>query len=130
MAMFKDVKAFSGFSVKEISGAIKFYEETLGLEISRTMGQLVLHISGGGTVFVYAKPNHVPTTFTVLNFPVQNLQEAMNELRKKGVRFIIYKEKDFETDDQGVFHGGGPKIAWFKDPSVNILSVLEKESTE
>jgi len=130
MAMFKDVKAFSGFSVKEISEAIKFYEETLGLEISRTMGQLVLHIAGGGTVFVYAKPNHVPATFTVLNFPVQNLQEAMNELRKKGVGFIIYKEKDFETDDQGVFHGGGPKIAWFKDPSGNILSVLEKDSTE
>lgn len=130
MAMFKDVKAFSGFSVKEISGAIKFYEETLGLEISQTMGQLVLHIAGGGTVFVYAKPNHVPATFTVLNFPVQNLQQAMNELREKGVEFIIYKEKDFETDDRGVFHGGGPKIAWFKDPSGNILSVLEKDSTE
>ncbi|MET4140733.1 VOC family protein [Pedobacter sp. UYP1] len=130
MAMFKDVKAFSGFSVKEISEAMKFYKEILGLEISQTMGQLVLHIAGGGTVFVYAKPNHVPATFTVLNFPVQNLQEAMNELRKKGVRFIIYKEKDFETDDQGVFHGGGPKIAWFKDPSGNILSVLEKDSAE
>lgn len=130
MAMFKDVKAFSGFSVKEISEAMKFYKEILGLEISQTMGQLVLHIAGGGTVFIYAKPNHVPATFTVLNFPVQNLQEAMNELRKKGVRFIIYKEKDFETDDQGVFHGGGPKIAWFKDPSGNILSVLEKDSAE
>lgn len=130
MAMFKDVKAFSGFSVKEISEAMKFYKEILGLQISQTMGQLVLHIAGGGTVFVYAKPNHVPATFTVLNFPVQNLQEAMNELRKKGVRFIIYKEKDFETDDQGVFHGGGPKIAWFKDPSGNILSVLEKDSAE
>jgi predicted enzyme related to lactoylglutathione lyase len=130
MAMFKDVKAFSGFSVKDISEAMKFYKEILGLEISQTMGQLVLHIAGGGTVFVYAKPNHVPATFTVLNFPVQNLQEAMNELRKKGVRFIIYKEKDFETDDQGVFHGGGPKIAWFKDPSGNILSVLEKDSAE
>ncbi|AMP97154.1 glyoxalase [Pedobacter cryoconitis] len=130
MAMFKDVKAFSGFSVKEISEAMKFYGEILGLEISQTMGQLVLHIASGGTVFVYAKPNHVPATFTVLNFPVQNLQEAMNELHKKGVEFIIYKEKDFETDDQGVFHGGGPKIAWFKDPSGNILSVLERDSTE
>lgn len=130
MAMFKDVKAFSGFSVKEITEAMKFYKETLGLEISQTMGQLVLHIAGGGTVFVYAKPNHVPATFTVLNFPVQNLQQAMNELRERGIEFIIYKEKDFETDDQGVFHGGGPKIAWFKDPSGNILSVLEQADAD
>lgn len=130
MAMFKDVKAFSGFSVKEITEAMKFYKETLGLEISQTMGQLVLHIAGGGTIFVYAKPNHVPATFTVLNFPVQNLQQAMNELRERGIEFIIYKEKDFETDDQGVFHGGGPKIAWFKDPSGNILSVLEQADAD
>ncbi|WP_367868621.1 VOC family protein [Pedobacter sp. WC2423] len=130
MAMFKEVNAFSGFSVKEIDEAIRFYENILGLEISRTMGQLVLHIAGGGTVFVYAKPNHVPATFTVLNFPVINLQESMNELRKRGIEFIIYKEDGFETDDQGVFHGGGPRIAWFKDPSGNILSVLEKGNAD
>ncbi|RAJ22832.1 VOC family protein [Pedobacter cryoconitis] len=130
MAMFKEVKAFSGFSVKEIPEAIEFYKDILGLEISQTMGQLVLHIAGGGTVFVYGKPNHVPATFTVLNFPVVNLKEAMDELRKTGIVFIIYKEKDFETDDQGVFHGGGPKIAWFKDPSGNILSVLEKSDAD
>lgn len=130
MAMFKEVNAFSGFSVQEIAEAIKFYRDTLGLEISRTMGQLVLHIAGGGTVFVYAKPNHVPATFTVLNFPVINLKESMNELRKRGIEFIIYKEEGFETDDQGVFHGGGPKIAWFKDPSGNILSVLEKADAD
>lgn len=130
MVMFKDVNAFSGFSVKEIAEAIKFYRDTLGLEISQTMGQLVLHIAGGGTVFVYAKPNHVPATFTVLNFPVINLQDSMNELRKRGIEFIIYKEEGFETDDLGVFHGGGPKIAWFKDPSGNILSVLEKADAD
>lgn len=130
MAMFKDVNAFSGFSVHEIAEAIKFYRDILGLEISQTIGQLVLHIAGGGTVFVYAKPNHVPATFTVLNFPVINLKESMNELRKRGIEFIIYKEEGFETDDQGVFHGGGPKIAWFKDPSGNILSVLEKADAD
>ncbi|QNK64847.1 VOC family protein [Pedobacter sp. PAMC26386] len=125
--MFKEVKAFSGFSVNDIPVSKEFYSKTLGLETSETMGQLVLHIAGGGTVFVYAKPNHVPATYTVLNFPVENLEEAMDALSKDGVQFIIYKEKDFETDNKGVFHGGGPKIAWFKDPSGNILSVLEKE---
>ena len=127
MTMFKEVKAFSGFSVDEIPLSREFYSQTLGLEVSETMGQIVLHLAGGGIVFVYAKPNHVPATFTVLNFPVRNLEQAMSELRKRGVQFIIYKEKDFETDELGVFHGGGPKIAWFKDPSGNILSVLEEE---
>ena len=127
MTMFKEVKAFSGFSVNGISKAEEFYGKTLGLEISYTMGQIVLHVAGGGTVFVYAKPNHIPATYTVLNFPVKNLEEAMDELRKRGVEFIIYNEEDFKTDEKGIFHGGGPKIAWFKDPSGNILSVLEKE---
>ncbi|MGY0037966.1 VOC family protein [Pedobacter sp. NJ-S-72] len=127
MTMFKEVKAFSGFSVNGIPKAEEFYRNTLGLEISYTMGQIVLHIAGGGTVFVYSKPNHIPATYTVLNFPVKNLEEAMGELRKRGVEFIIYNEEDFKTDAKGIFHGGGPKIAWFKDPSGNILSVLEKE---
>ena len=127
MTMFKEVNAFSGFSVKGIPEAEEFYGQTLGLKISHTMGQIVLHIAGGGTVFVYAKPNHIPATYTVLNFPVKNLEEAMDELRKRGVEFIIYNEEDFKTDGKGIFHGGGPKIAWFKDPSGNILSVLEKE---
>lgn len=127
MTMFKEIKAFSGFSVDEIPLSREFYSQTLGLKVSETMGQIVLHLAGGGIVFVYAKPNHVPATFTVLNFPVKNLEQAMIELRKRGIQFIIYKEKDFETDEFGVFHGGGPKIAWFKDPSGNILSVLEEE---
>lgn len=91
------------------------------------MEQLVLHPGGGGTIFVYAKPNHVPATYTVLNFPVDDLKNAMDELSKRGIEFIIYDEEDFKTDEYGVFHGGGPKIAWFKDPSGNILSVLEKQ---
>ncbi|MBB6269782.1 catechol 2,3-dioxygenase-like lactoylglutathione lyase family enzyme [Pedobacter cryoconitis] len=127
MTMFKEVKAFSGFSVKDIPAAEEFYGQILGLEISQTMGQIVLHIAGGGTVFVYGKPNHIPATYTVLNFPVENLEKAMDELGKRGVEFIIYNEEEFKTDAKGVFHGGGPKIAWFKDPSDNILSILEKE---
>jgi len=125
--MFKEIKAFSGFSVKDIATSKDFYSGILGLEISQPMDQLLLHLAGGGEVFLYAKSNHEPATFTVLNFPVPSLENAMEELRKRGVDFIIYKEEGFETDENGVFLGGGPKIAWFKDPSDNILSVIEQE---
>jgi len=126
--MFKEVKAFSGFSVNDIALAKEFYSQTLGLAVvETTMGQLVLNLAGGGSVLVYGKENHVPATYTVLNFPVKDLKAAMQELRNKGLQFIIYKEEGFETDDEGVFHGGGPEIAWFKDPSDNILSVLQED---
>ncbi|SEB09570.1 VOC family protein [Pedobacter hartonius] len=125
--MFKEIKAFSGFSVKDIATSKHFYSGVLGLETSQPMDQLLLQLAGGGEVFLYAKPNHEPATFTVLNFPVLNLEKTMEELRKRGVKFIIYKEEGFETDENGVFLDGGPKIAWFKDPSDNILSVIEKE---
>ena len=128
MTMFKEVKAFSGFSVNGIPKAEEFYGNTLGLEISYTMGQIVLHIAGGGTVFVYSKPNHIPATYTVLNFPVKNLEEAMDELRKRGVEFIIYNEEDFKTDEKGVFHGGGPKIAGLKTPQVIFYPFLKKNN--
>jgi len=124
--MFKEVKAFSGFSVKDVAIAKEFYSQTLGLEVSETMGQLILNLAGGANVLVYGKENHVPATYTVLNFPVKDLKAAMQQLRNKGLKFIIYKEEGFETDDEGVFHGGGPEIAWFKDPSDNILSVLQE----
>jgi len=126
--MFKETRAFSGFSVKEISSAKEFYGQTLGLEVSDANGLLTLMIAGGTKVLIYPKANHVPATFTILNFPVSNLEEAMKELKKRGIEFIIYKEEGFQTDDKGVFLGGGPKIAWFKDPSGNILSVLEEEA--
>jgi len=124
--MFKEVKSFSGFSVKDVAIAKEFYSQTLGLEVSETMGQLILNLAGGANVLVYGKENHVPATYTVLNFPVKDLKAAMQQLRNKGLKFIIYKEEGFETDDEGVFHGGGPEIAWFKDPSDNILSVLQE----
>lgn len=123
--MLRDSKAFSGFSVDDIPKAKQFYGKTLGLEVSETHGMLTLHLAGGATVIVYPKPNHAPATFTILNFPVDNIEEAVHRLTKSGVRFERY-EGDLKTDENGVFRGGGPLIAWFKDPAGNILSVLEQ----
>jgi catechol 2,3-dioxygenase-like lactoylglutathione lyase family enzyme len=124
--MFKDTKAFSGFSVNNLQKAKEFYGQTLGLEISEAHGRLKLHLAGGTTVLIYPKPNHTPATFTILNFPVDNIEEAVDRLTKSGVRFERY-EGDLKTDEKGVFRGGGPLIAWFKDPAGNILSVLEEK---
>ena len=125
--MFKDTKAFSGFSVNEIQKAKEFYGETLGLEVSETHGLLNLHLAGGSKVLIYPKPNHVPATFTVLNFPVSSVDQAVDELTKRGVRFEKYNDPQLKTDERGIWRGGGPTIAWFKDPAGNILSVLEAE---
>jgi len=125
--MLKDAKAFSGFSVNDIQKAKEFYGQTLGLETSEAHGLLNLHLAGGTKVPVYPKPNHTPATFTILNFPVANIAEAVDKLTKRGVRFERY-EGNLKTDEKGIFRGGGPLIAWFKDPAGNILSVLE-EST-
>ena len=124
--MFKDTKAFSGFSVNDIQKAKEFYGQTLGLEISEAHGLLKLHLAGGTTVLIYPKPNHTPATFTILNFPVDNIEEAVDRLTKSGVRFERY-EGDLKTDENGVFRRGGPLIVWFKDPAGNILSVLEEK---
>jgi catechol 2,3-dioxygenase-like lactoylglutathione lyase family enzyme len=123
--MFKDTKAFSGFSVDDIQKARAFYGQTLGLEVSEEHGLLNLHIAGDGRILIYPKKDHTPATFTILNFPVENVEEAVDELTRRGVRFEIYNEDALKTDDKGIFRGGGPKIAWFKDPAGNILSVLE-----
>jgi predicted enzyme related to lactoylglutathione lyase len=122
--MFKDARAFSSFSVNDLRSAKQFYGRTLGLEVAETPQGLELHIAGGARVFLYPKPNHTPASFTVLNFPVDNIETAVDELTKRGVRFEKY-EGDLETDEKGIFRGEGPKIAWFKDPAGNILSVLE-----
>jgi predicted enzyme related to lactoylglutathione lyase len=123
--MFKETKAFSGFSVNDIQKAKAFYSQTLGLEVSEMHGLLNLHIAGGTKILIYPKPNHTPATFTILNFPVDNIEQAVAELTKRGVSFEIYNEKDLQTDEKGIFRGGGPLIAWFKDPAGNILSILE-----
>ena len=126
--MFKDTRAYSGFSVNDVQKAKAFYGQTLGLEVSEAYGQLELHIAGGTMILVYPKSDHTPATFTILNFPVDDIERAVDELTKAGVRFLIYNEGDLTTDEKGIFRGEGPKIAWFKDPAGNILSVLEEGS--
>ena len=128
--MFKNNKAFSSFSVNDAEKAKKFYGEILGLEVSEIPGMtgvLNVNIEGGNRLLIYSKPNHSPASFTVLNFPVDNVEKTVDELTKKGVHFEIYNEKDFKTDEKGISRGIGPTIAWFKDPAGNILSVLEEE---
>ena len=120
-------KAFSSFSVNDVQRAKEFYSRTLGLEVSESHGLLNLDRPGGTTVLIYPKPNHLPATFTILNFPVQSVDEAVAELTERGVRFEIYNEPDLKTDERGIFRAGGPVIAWFKDPAGNILSVLEQK---
>jgi catechol 2,3-dioxygenase-like lactoylglutathione lyase family enzyme len=124
---FKNTKAFSSFSVKDLDEAKRFYGQTLGLEVSESDEGLILQTKGGIDVFIYPKPDHTPATFTVLNFVVDDVDRAVDELTKMGVRFQIYDKGELKTDDRGVFQGK-PKIAWFKDPAGNFLSILENDS--
>jgi len=127
--MLKDSKAFSGFSAGDIQMAKKFYSETLGLDVTKSHGLLTLRLAGGNNVLIYPKSNHVPATFTVLNFPVQDVDLAVDELTKRGARFEKYDLPDLKTDEKGIMQGNGPTIAWFKDPAGNILSVIEQTGT-
>ncbi|MET8679793.1 VOC family protein [Streptomyces sp. NPDC004647] len=122
--MFRDTKAFSGFAVDDMRQAKNFYSETLGLRVSEEYGLMTLHIAGDTNILVYPKEDHTPASFTVLNFPVDDIDRAVEELAGRGVRFERYD--GFEMDDKGVFRGGGPYIAWFKDPAGNVLSVLQE----
>ena len=124
---FKNTKAFSSFSVKDLNEAKRFYGQTLGLEVSESDEGLILQTKGGIDVFIYPKPDHTPATFTVLNFVVDDVDRAVDELTKMGVRFQIYVKGELKTDDRGIFQGK-PKIAWFKDPAGNFLSILENDS--
>lgn len=124
--MFENTKAFSGFSVNDIQKAKAFYSQTLGLEVSEMNGLLNLHLAGGTQILIYPKPNHIPATFTILNFPVDNIELTVDELTRRGVRFESYNEQELKTDEKGIFRGEGPLIAWFKDPAGNILSMLEE----
>lgn len=128
--MFKHSKAFGSFSTDDILKAKKFYKEILELEVKDTpMGIIELYIDGENKIIIYPKPNHVPATFTVLNFPVKNIDEAVDQLMQKGITFEQY-DGEIKTDERGICRGGdrGPDIAWFKDPAGNILSVLEEKS--
>lgn len=125
--MLQNSKAFSSFAVNDIPKAKDFYQNILGLTVEdNPMGIIELKISGSSNVILYPKPNHEPATFTVLNFPVDNIDETVDKLIEKGVSFEKYNQEFLKTDDKGICRGnGGPNIAWFKDPSGNIISVLE-----
>src|SRR5688572_27704071 len=124
--MFHDTKAFSGFSVDDIPAARRFYGETLGIEVSEEGDALTLQIAGDRPTLVYPKPNHEPATFAILNFPVDEIEPAVDALAERGVSFERYEGTELETDEKGIFRGGGPLIAWFKDPAGNVLSVIEQ----
>lgn len=123
-----ETQAFSGFSVNDIQSARKFYEETLGLKVSEEHGLLTLHLAGGRDVLAYPKEDHVPATFTLLNFPVRDVEKVVDELTARGVRFERYPQFAADTDAKGIFRGEGPLIAWFKDPAGNVMSIIQQES--
>jgi predicted enzyme related to lactoylglutathione lyase len=124
--MFENTKAFSGFSVDDIPRAQQFYGETLGLNVTEENGMLTLNLAGDRPTLVYPKDDHEPASFTILNFQVEDVEAAVEALSERGVSFERYEGTELETDEKGVFRGGGPLIAWFKDPAGNVLSVIEQ----
>jgi catechol 2,3-dioxygenase-like lactoylglutathione lyase family enzyme len=125
--MLANSKGYSGFAVKDVEEARAFYADILGLKVSvldEENGLLTLHLAGDRDTLVYRKPDYTPATYTILNFPVDDIDEAVDELGSRGVRFERYD--GFEQDEKGIARGPGPSIAWFKDPAGNILSVLQE----
>jgi predicted enzyme related to lactoylglutathione lyase len=125
MNMLRDSKAFSGFAAPDLAKVKEFYGRVLGLKVTEEHGVLTVHLAGGNNVLIYPKADHVPATFTILNFPVADVDQAVSELNRRGVRFETYDSPEIKTDEKGIMRGNGPTIAWFKDPAGNILSVLE-----
>ncbi|MCF0050746.1 VOC family protein [Dyadobacter sp. LJ53] len=125
--MFKETKAFSGFSVDNLQKAREFYGEILKIDISemKEMGLLQLHIAGSNDLIIYEKPNHTPATFTVLNFPVPDIDQAVKDLKALGVAFESYDFPELKTDENNISRGN-PSVAWFTDPAGNILSVIQE----
>jgi catechol 2,3-dioxygenase-like lactoylglutathione lyase family enzyme len=121
--MFRDSRAFSGFSSNDIQKAREFYAQVLGLEVTEENGILTLHLAGGGRVVVYPKEGHEPASFTVLNFPVEDIDQAVDALAEVGIQFERYE--GFQQDERGIMREDSPPIAWFKDPAGNVLSVLQ-----
>ncbi|MGN7950259.1 VOC family protein [Microbacterium sp. 22215] len=128
MTAFQTTHAFSGFSVDDIDAARSFYGDTLGFDVTtNAMGFLDIHLPDGGSILVYAKPNHTPASFTILNFPVDDIDAAVDELNGRGVVTKIYDDSEFATDEKGILRGApdrGPDIAWFTDPAGNVLAVM------
>ncbi|HEX5118658.1 MAG TPA: VOC family protein [Pseudonocardiaceae bacterium] len=126
--MFGSTKAFSGFSVNDVPKAKEFYENVLGLRVSEEYGMLTLHIAGDRDIIVYPKgDDHVPADYTILNFPVDDIEQAVDDLTARGVSFERYEGREESTDDRGIWRGGGPLIAWFKDPAGNTFSVIKED---
>jgi catechol 2,3-dioxygenase-like lactoylglutathione lyase family enzyme len=122
--MFTETKAFSGFAVDDVPKAREFYEQTLGVRVTEDNGLLTLHLAGGERpTLAYPKPDHTPADYTILNFPVDDIEKAVDELTARGVRFERYE--GFDQDEKGIFRGEGPLIAWFRDPAGNVLSVIQ-----
>jgi catechol 2,3-dioxygenase-like lactoylglutathione lyase family enzyme len=121
--MLSNSKAFSGFAVADVAQAKAFYGDTLGLDVSEEHGLLTLHLAGDRPTIVYPKPDHEPANYTILNFPVDDVEAAVDELTSRGVQFERYE--GFPQDEKGIMRGHGPDIAWFKDPSGNVLSVIK-----
>jgi catechol 2,3-dioxygenase-like lactoylglutathione lyase family enzyme len=121
--MFKDAKAFSGFAVDDVEQARAFYGDVLGLETSEEHGMLTLHLAGDRPTLVYPSDSHTPASYTILNFPVDDIEAAVDELAARGVSFERYD--GFDQDERAIMRGGGPLIAWFKDPAGNVLAVLQ-----
>ena len=122
--MFATTKAFSGFAADDIDAARAFYGETLGLKTSDQYGLLILHIAGDRDTIVYPKPQHTPAEFTILNFPVDDIDAAVDELAARGVQVENYE--GMPQDERGIMRESGPYIAWFRDPAGNVLSVLQE----
>ncbi|HEV7461312.1 MAG TPA: VOC family protein [Solirubrobacteraceae bacterium] len=122
--MFENTKAFSGFAVDDVDKASEFYGETLGVKTSEEHGLLTLHLAGDRATLVYPKPGHTPADYTILNFPVDDIDEAVDALTARGVEFERYEGMD--QDEKGIMRAGGPYIAWFRDPAGNVLSVLQE----
>jgi catechol 2,3-dioxygenase-like lactoylglutathione lyase family enzyme len=125
--MLSESKAFSGFSVPDTDAARAFYADKLGLEVTEDHGILSIQLGGGHRAIAYPKPDHEPAGFTILNFPVADIEATVDELTSRGVRFEKYEGTPMETDAKGIFRKGGPLIAWFTDPAGNVLSVVEDQ---
>jgi catechol 2,3-dioxygenase-like lactoylglutathione lyase family enzyme len=123
--MFANAPAFSGFAVDDVPKAKKFYQETLGLKVTEEYGMLHLHLGGGTEVLVYPKPGHVPAGYTILNFPVDDIEKAVDDLVAAGV--TIERFDGMTVDAKGIFREEGPYIAWYRDPAGNVLSVLQEK---
>lgn len=120
-------EAFSSFSVDDLGAAKAFYRDTLGIAVEDDPMGAALRPRGAGMIFIYEKQDHTPATFTVLNFKVTDIRAAHRSLRDAGVRFEVYEQGEIGTDADGILAGHGMKIAWFRDPADNFLSIIEED---